>query len=277
MKTVDSRSRDEGPRCAGRSRGWPRRCAPRISKECPAKRPTWTEATGHRPHPEQCLTQELTGSEGIHFIRCVRREQGAGLLQIGGVESLGEPVVRLLQEPMGGHVLASPPPQAGQTHRGPELQRPCPLAPRDREGLLEALLSVRGALPLRPGCPGRHLHDQIALEPVEPGFPPALTGAFDLRQCFIDDLDPARGLSHRPVRCGHGRQVARPQQGSAFRAPRVQDRSHLSYPFLAAPSLNERPPLLHGALGSPVREVESSTGRSKRPPAARWPEARGAR
>jgi hypothetical protein len=75
-------------------------------------------------------------------------EEGAGGLQIGGVEAFGEPGVNRGEE---GDRLLRPTllaAQAGEAHRGAQFPGLCVLPARDGDGLLQSCLSVA----CRPGA-----------------------------------------------------------------------------------------------------------------------------
>jgi hypothetical protein len=57
-------------------------------------------------------------------------EEGSGLLHIGGVNALGEPVVNRGQQLAGSRFLARAPPRPARSHGRPQLSGFCPLPAR---------------------------------------------------------------------------------------------------------------------------------------------------
>src|SRR6266853_3692485 len=78
-------------------------------------------------HTQGVMNTRLTllGSKGVSTGVALRQrvQQRLGLLQVSGVEALGEPAIDWGQELVGFGALALLLPQARQAHRRPQLQR----------------------------------------------------------------------------------------------------------------------------------------------------------
>jgi hypothetical protein len=75
-----------------------------------------------------------------------RLEQDPGLLQVGSLKPLREPVIDLGQQRMGGLPLALLLPQTRQAHSSPQLQGFGLLAAGHSEGLQKASFHLLGAV-----------------------------------------------------------------------------------------------------------------------------------
>jgi hypothetical protein len=71
-------------------------------------------------------------STGVALRQCV--QQRLGVLEVGGVEALGEPAVDRCQQLVGFRALVLALPQARQAHGGAEFERLCLLLTSHVEG-----------------------------------------------------------------------------------------------------------------------------------------------
>ena len=104
-------------------------------------------------------------------------QQRLGLLQVGGVESLGEPAIDWRQQPTGLGALALLLPQTSEAHGRSQLPRLGLLATGHSEGLLEAgfrLLLVMRSL----------FQQQLPLEAIEFRFRPAFLRCSLVCECL---------------------------------------------------------------------------------------------
>src|SRR5271163_417370 len=69
-------------------------------------------------------------------------EQRSCVLEIGGIEALGEPAVHGCEQPARFWPPALLAPQPGETRRGAQFVGPCLLTPRDAQRLFESALAL---------------------------------------------------------------------------------------------------------------------------------------
>jgi hypothetical protein len=192
-------------------------------------------------------------------VRCTsyqRRQQGLGVLQVGGVKPLGEPVVDRCQQLTGFGTLALLLLQARETHGRPQLQGFGLLAAGNIEGLVETGLRFSPRLPaaicLMPcAC---LFQQQFSLEPIQLRLPVALPTVVDHGQRLGHQGKPLFGLPHSPVCLGQQGKQKRPSQLCPRSPPGGQALMHLCYPLRSLPLRRQRPPSQESSHRQPMRK-----------------------
>jgi hypothetical protein len=113
-------------------------------------------------------------------------EQHLGVLEIGGVEALGEPAIDGGEQLVSLAAFTLVGPQAGEAGRRAQLERLGALSLRDLPCQMEARLGV--------GATVRRLNQQkLAPEPVKLGLPSPLAARVGERECLGDGALPCFG------------------------------------------------------------------------------------